>query len=1180
MFAVFFIRRPVFAAVIALSTVLAGVLSLTALPIAQYPDVVPPQVVVTASYPGANATVVSETVASPIEEQVNGVEDMLYMESQCTNDGSMRLTITFKTGTDPDKAQVLVQNRVAIATPKLPDTVRTIGVTTKKQSTAILLAVSLFSPNDPKTGKPKQDQLKVSNYARLQVKDDLARIDGVGDVATLGEREYSMRVWLDPNKMADVNLTAAEVASAIRAQNQQVAAGQIGQQPSTTGQSFQLVINTQGRLPDAAAFGEIVVKAGDGSDGEQLIHIKDVGRVELGARSYDSTATTDGRPAVTLPIFQLPGANAFRTATLVREKMKALRAQPGWPDGIEYAIVFDPTTFVQASVEAVVQTLFEAIVLVAIVVLVFLQNWRAALIPMLAVPVALIGSLAAMLVLGYSINNLTLFGMVLAIGIVVDDAIVVVEAVEVHIARGLAPVAATERAMGEVAGAVIGVSLVLTAVFLPSAVLPGLTGQFFRQFAVTVAVATILSAINSLTLTPALCPLLLRPHGAGGEHHEGEAKGRPAVRKDALPALGIALLIGYLVADLIGGHVAGLVPAGWPKWAGTATVVLVAAIPGYFLAKPINLALGWFFVGFNWAFERATGAYGWAVGKLIRISVVVLLVYVGLLALTGVGFGKVPGGFIPQQDQGYLVINAQLPDGASLPRTEAVMKKVTDMCLGELQPDGTRVGGIEGIQHIIAFPGYSVFASANISNAGGAYVSFTPFEQRKGRHADAILADLNRKLATIAEGQVTAFGAPPILGLGNAGGFKLQIQDRNNYGPGVLEGMTWNLIGQVAKDAETHPGIVGSFSTYRSGAPQLFVSVDRERCQKMGVSVQSVNDTLQIYLGSLYVNDVTLESRNWQVNVQADAQFRDQEEDIGKLKVRAPSGMVPIAGLIDIKRIDGPTKVNRYQMIPAADVNGFTIPAFISSAQALDKMETLAKRELPPGMTYEWTDMAYQQKLASNTRVEIPGVFAFNGDTTILVFGLSILAAFLVLSALYESWLLPLAVVLIVPMCLFSALIGLLIVSLDLNIFTQIGLVVLVGLASKNAILIVEFAKQKREAGEPRFDAAVDAARQRLRPILMTSFAFILGVLPLVVAEGAGAEMRRALGTAVFSGMIGVTVFGIFFTPVFYVVLQRFRDRGGESPPPAEKSGEVSANGHNGVLVPPVMQDGNKVPAG
>ncbi|MDY3553707.1 efflux RND transporter permease subunit [Gemmata sp. JC717] len=1061
----FFITRPVFAMVLSVLITLAGVLALTQLPIAQYPEVVPPQVVVTAAYPGADARTVSETVAAPIEQQVNGVEGMLYMESQATNDGAVRLTITFRQGTDPDTAQVLVQNRVNVALPQLPEEVRRLGVVTKKQSTAILLVVNLVSTKEARTDDEVfQQQLAVSRHANNAVKDELARLNGVGDVAMFGNRDYAMRVWLDPDKMTDVNLVPSEVVDAIRKQNVQVAAGQIGQPPVPKGQTRQLVVNTLGRLKTEAQFKDIVLKSGEA--GEALVRLGDVARVELGAKSYDSSSALDNKPSVGLPVFQLPGGNAFNTARDVKAKMKALRASADWPDGIDYQIVYDPTEFVEESVREVVKTLFEAIVLVFVVVLLFLQNWRAALIPMIAVPVSLVGTLAVMYVLGYSINNLTLFGMVLAIGIVVDDAIVVVEAVEFHIARGLTPLDATRKAMSEVSMAIVGVSLVLCAVFIPAAVIPGLTGQFFKQFAVTIAVSTLISAFNSLTLSPALCPILLRDHHAG---------------KDLIDKA-----LHYLF--------------GW-----------------------------WLFRGFNWTFDRGTKLYGTAVAWLIRLTVVVLLVYAGLLAVAGKGFSMVPGGFIPQQDQGYLVVNLELPPAAAVERTDEVMKQVAAACLST-----------DGVAHTVEISGYSIFSSANIPNNGGIYVCLKPFGERKGRGAEVITNELNAKFSKIRGGTATAFGAPPILGLGNAGGFKMQIQDRGNVGSETLEGMTWSLATEASRDPRA--GIPVAFSSFRSNNPQVFLTVDRDRVQQMGVSVSAVNDALQSYMGQVYVNDITLENRNWQVTVQADGPFRRSIDDLAKIKVRGANGeMIPIAGLLSTAPYQGPSKVNRYQMYPSADLNGITIPTLISSGQAIEKMEALAERDLPPGLKFEWTEMAFQQKEASNTRVEIPGVYEFRGDTTLLVFGLSVVIAFLVLAALYESWLLPLAIVLIVPMCLLCAVIGLIVTHLDLNVFSQIGLVVLVGLATKNAILIVEYAKQKREGGMPRFEAAVEAATQRLRPILMTSFAFILGVVPLLVGDGAGAEMRKALGTVVFSGMLGVTVFGIFFTPVFYAVIERLR---------------------------------------
>jgi multidrug efflux pump len=1082
MFALFFVRRPVAAIVISVLITLLGVLALIALPLSQYPNVVPPQVVVMAFYPGQNATRVATEVAQPIEEQINGVEKMLYMESQCTNDGVMRLVITFDVGTDPDKAQVLVQNRVSIAVPRLPEVTRNIGVTTKKQSSAILLVVSMYS-EDGADGKPLHSQLTVSNYARIQVKDELARIQGVGDVFMFGEREYSMRIWLDPNKMADYRLNPSDVIAAIRGQNLTVAAGQVGGPPAPTGQGFQLVVRTQGRLPDADAFKQIVVKT---EPGERLVRLYQVVRddyedgsrsgIELGARSYDTAATLDGRPSVGMPIFQLPGGNAFATAEEIQSKMVELEKR--FPAGMKYSIIFNPTSFVEESIAEVVRTLFEAVILVAIVVLLFLQNWRAALIPMLAVPVALIGTLSFMYLLGYSINNLTLFGMVLAIGIVVDDAIVVVEAVEVNIAKGMKPREATEAAMKEVSSAIIGVSLVLVAVFGPAILIPGITGLFFQQFAVTIAVATLLSLLNSLTLSPALAPILLTDHHA---------------KKDPL------------------------------QWLG---------------AKAIGT---WF----NPFFDKLSTGYAALIKRLLRGSALMMIVYAGLLMLTGLGISRLPTGFIPMQDQGYLVINVTLPDGASLERTQAVLAKIDDMALGPRKPDGTRdtSQAVPGVSHMTSVAGYSIFAQANISNSGGVYVSLAPFEERKGLSADTIIASLNQKLSTIQEAQAQAFGAPPILGLGNAGGFKMQIQDRGGYGQAALEGMTWNLITQVQADAQQNPGIVGAFSNFRSGAPQLEINIDADRCYRLGVPDSEVKAALQVYLGSQYVNDVTIEDRNWQVNVQADADFRSKIDDIKHLQLRTPNGeMVTLGGLLEIREVDGPTLVNRFNGFPSADVNGVNIPTLLSSGQTIAKMKQLANRELPDGMTTAWQDMAFQQDRAANTAVSIPGLLSFKGDTTLLVFALSCVFAYLVLAFLYESLLLPLSVILIVPMCLFAATIGLMIASLDINVFTQIGLVVLVGLASKNAILIVEFAKLLREEGKSRTEAAVEASRQRLRPILMTSFAFILGVVPLVRASGAGAEMRRALGTAVFSGMIGVTIFGIFFTPIFYWLFQALRD--------------------------------------
>jgi len=1075
----FFIDRPVFGIVLSVLTTLVGVLALSALPVAQYPDVVPPQIVVTTQYPGASARTVAETVAAPIEQQINGVEGMLYVESQCTDDGSMRLTVTFRVGTNPDMAQVLVQNRVAIALATLPAEVKQIGVTTKKQSTSILLVVNVYSPKG-KDGKPAKDEIEVSAFVNTQVLDDLARTEGVGDASVRGSRDYAMRVWLDPNKMADLQLTAGDVVSAIQSQNAQVAAGQIGRPPVPAGQATQLVISTQGRLKSEEEFRNIIVKAGkvaDSGEPEGLVRLGEVARVELGAKAYDTSSFLDRDPAVAVVLYTLPGANALDTAERVKKRMEEMKKER-FPEGIDYTIGFDTTGFVEESIESVIHTLFEAFVLVFVVVIVFLQNWRAALIPMLAVPVALVGTLAVMLAVGFSINTLTLFGMVLAIGIVVDDAIVVVEAVEANLAKGMEPREATRAAMSEVGTAILGISMVLAAVFIPCAFIPGITGQFFQQFAITIAASTLISAFNSLSLTPALCPLLLKSHHA-------------------------------------------------PK-----------ALPD----KAIDFVLGWFFRLFNRGFDYTTRGYAWVVRRSLRLAALVLVAYLGLLALTGAAFTAVPPGFIPDQDQGYLMVNIQLPDGASLERTEAVAARVTEIALKT-----------EGVARVVNLPGFSLLSSANVSNSGAMFLPLKPFAERPGRRAPQIAGELNRQFAAIGEAVVVSFGPPPILGLGTGGGFKLQILDRGGLGYPALQG----IAGNIGVAATKEPGIVGATTTFRSSAPQLWVRVDRDRAARMGVPVSDVNQALQVYMGSLYVNDITLRDRNWQVQVQADGRFRVTEEDLRKLKVRGPTGeMIPLAGLIGIDNAAGPPKVARFQMAPAADVNGFTNPRAISSGRAMEVMEALAARELPPGMSYEWTEMSYQQKLAASTQVRIPGLLTYTGDTTLLVFALSVLIAFLVMASLYESWLLPLAIIMVVPMCLLCAAAGLLITGLDLNVFCQIGLVVLVGLATKNAILIVEFAKQKRAAGVPRQEAAVEAARARLRPILMTSFAFILGVVPLLLRTGAGAEMQVALGTAVFSGMLGVTVFGVFLTPVFYSVIERLR---GPDAPAAAKHPDADA---------------------
>jgi multidrug efflux pump len=1152
----FFIDRPIFATVLSVVILIVGFVALSQLPIAQYPDVTPPTVQVTATYPGANAKTVADTVATPIEQEVNGVERMLYMSSKCTNDGQMNLDITFELGTDLDTAQVLVQNRVAVAEAKLPEEVKRIGVTTKKKSPSILLCVNIFSKD------PSYDQLYLSNFALLKVKDDLARVKGVGDVSFLGPRDYSMRIWLDPERMASLDMTASDVIHAIKEQNVQVAAGRLGQPPVPAGTAvpFQLPINAQGRLSSEEQFEDIKVKAGKQG---QIVYLRDVVRpkkydkqgrviekgIELGAKNYDVNSYLDGKPAVTLAVFQLPGSNALATADAIKAKMEELKKR--FPAGVEYGIYYDTTGFIQESVASVVHTLFEAFVLVFIVVLVFLQNWRATIVPMIAVPVSLIGTFAFMALLGFSINNLSLFGLVLAIGIVVDDAIVVVENVERWLAQGLSPRDASRKAMEEVTGPVIAISLVLCSVFVPTAFMAGISGQFYKQFALTIAASTVISAFNSLTLSPALCALLLKPHGHG-EHGHAEA----------LPRLGIVILGGLAayvfltgpLADLAGlqhaaeeghgGHGHG--PAA-PLWF-RALVFAGGAVAGWFLSAIINRGLGAFFGGFNWAFDRTINGYGRAVRLLLKVSAIALLVYGGLMALTYVGFTAVPKGFIPEQDKGYLVVNAQLPDGASLERTDKLVRQLSD--IARKTP---------GVSHTIDLPGYSAVLGTNISNVGGMFVILEPFEERAGdksRSASAVIANLRREFGKFEEARSAVFGAPPVDGLGSTGGFKLQVRNLGG-GQEVLRTLQGG-VQYLAEKGNEDRRLVGLFSSFSVTQPQLEVNIDRERVKAQHVSLDEVHQTLQTYLGSSYVNDFFYEGRNWQVNVQAAPRYRLKIEDIGDLTVRNAAGeRVPLRGLVEVKYTSGPAIVNHYNLYPSAEINGNTAPG-TSSGQAISIMDRLGNEYLPAGMDFEWTELTLQQILAEKDVL------------TKLVFPLAVVFVFLVLAAQYESWSLPLAIILIVPMCLLAAITGVWLAKLPNDIFTQIGLVVLVGLAAKNAILIVEFAKQLQDQGKGRHEATVDACRLRLRPILMTSFAFILGVVPLVLAKGAGAEMRVALGIAVFSGMLGVTAFGIFFTPVFYVVI-----RGLTEPRPSPAA--VPAAGEAGTPVThvtPVRSDG------
>ncbi len=1037
-FSHFFIERPIFAMVISIVIVIAGMLAYISLPTAQYPEIAPPTVQVTASYPGADPKVVAETVATPIEEQVNGVENMLYMSSQSTADGTMTLTVTFRLGTDLDIAQVLVQNRVAIATPQLPQEVRNLGVTVQKQSPDLMMVVHLISPNGT------YDQAYISNYAFLQIRDPLSRLDGIGNVNVFGAREYSMRIWMDPNRMYSRGLTTDDIIAAIQAQNVQVAAGRLGAEPAPPGTELQLTINTQGRLITPDQFGQIIVKRGDNGE---IVYLSDVSSVELGAKDYNVSSYLDGKPAVALAIFQLPGSNAVKTAHEVRALMAVLSRS--FPVDLKYAIVYDPTQFIEQSVEAVIHTLFEAVALVLIVVLIFLQTWRATIIPLLAVPVSLVGTFAVMACFGFSLNNLSLFGLVLAIGIVVDDAIVVVEAVEHNIELGMQPKEATQKAMDQVGGAVVAIAVVLSAVFIPTAFITGITGQFYRQFALTIAVSTVISAFNSLTLSPALAGLLLKPRDA---------------KRDPLTRL-------------------------------------------------LDFLLGWFFRLFNKGFEASVKGYIWAVRRLLRFAAIALLVYVGFLVLTFFGFKAVPSGFIPTQDQGYLIVFAQLPDGASLQRAEEVRKQISELARQ-----------VPGVAHTVEFAGFSALDGTNRNNAVTTFLPLTPFEERvkdPRLNGFAIMAAVRQKFAGIQDARVLVFPPPPVRGIGNAGGFKLQIQDRRGAGLPALQAATDELI---SKGRSGH-GLVGLFTSFRSQVPQIYLDIDRRKVETLDVPINSVFSTLQAYLGSTYVNDFNFVNRTNQVNIQAEARYRIQPESIGQLYTRNNKNqMVPLGTLMDIKEETGPDKVMHYNIYPSAEINGSTLPG-VSSGQAIEVMQTLADQTLPRQFGYEWTELSLQEILA--------------GNSALYIFPLCALFVFLVLAAQYESWSLPLSIILIVPMCLFAAIAGVYIRGSDNNIFTQIGFVVLIGLACKNAILIVEYAKQQMDAGLSRHDAAIEASKLRLRPILMTSFAFTLGVYPLVNAAGPGAEMRQAIGTAVFSGMIGVTFFGIFLTPVFFSVIMK-----------------------------------------
>jgi hydrophobe/amphiphile efflux-1 (HAE1) family protein len=1032
----FFIDRPIFAGVISAFITIAGLIALFRLPISEYPEVVPPQVVVHASYPGANPKVIADTVAAPLEQAIVGVEDMLYMSSTSTMDGALTLTITFRIGADIDRAQVQVQNRVSQALPRLPEEVRDLGVTTVKASSNLTLVVNLTSPDG------RYDSLYLRNYAVLNIKDVLARLPGMGDVQVFGGGDYSMRVWLDPQKLAARNLTAGDVVDAIREQNVQVAAGQLGMPPSNT--EFQIALNAAGRLTDEQQFRDIIIKTGD--DG-QIVRLGDVARVELGAQAYGVRSLLDNKPSLAIPVFQSPGANALELSTSVRKTMEELKKS--FPEGMDYGILYDPTQFVRQSIDAVLHTLLEAVALVVLVVILFLQTWRASLIPLIAVPVSVIGTFAVLLAFGFSINTLSLFGLVLAIGIVVDDAIVVVENVERHIAEGLSPREATKVAMGEVSRPIIAITLVLCAVFVPVAFVSGLTGEFYRQFALTIAISTVISAFNSLTLSPALAAVLLKPHGAA---------------PDAL-------------------------------------------------SRVMDKLFGRFFKRFNRGFTRLGDGYSRALGITMRHASVALAIYAGLIVLTWFGFNAVPGGFIPEQDKQYLVAVAQLPPAASLDRTEAVTRRMAEIALK--QP---------GVAHAVEFAGMSVNGFTQSSSAALIFFALDDFPKRGSRalSGPAIAAALNAKMASIQDAFVMVVTPPPVIGLGTLGGFKLQVEDRTAAGPEAL----FAALSQALGKANQNPALGGAFSTYQINVPQLNIDVDRVKVKREHVKLSDVFETLQVYLGSLYVNDFNRFGRTYQVVAQADAPFRSQLDDVLPLKTRNASGeMVPLASVIKVSQSFGPDVVQRYNAYASADINGGPAPGF-SSGQAQAAMAKILDDTLPRGMSYEWTDLAYQQLIS--------------GNTAVLVFPLCVLFVFLVLAAQYESLSLPLAIVLIVPMCLLPAITAVRLDHGDNNIFMQIGLLVLVGLACKNAILIVEFAKHLQEdRGRDARSAVLEAAHLRLRPILMTSMAFVMGVVPLVLAAGAGAEVRHAMGVTVFAGMLGVTFFGLLLTPVFYVLVRR-----------------------------------------
>jgi HAE1 family hydrophobic/amphiphilic exporter-1 len=1034
----FFVDRPIFAAVLSIVLTLLGVLAYGCLPVEQYPEIAPPSIVVRAAYPGADAETVAATVATPLEQEINGIEGMLYMSSYSTADGSMALTVTFELGTDIDAAQVLVQNRVSIAEARLPEEVRRLGLTTTKSSPNLMMVIHVLSPDDT------FDQLYVSNYARARIRDRLVRLDGVGDLVMFGEREFAARVWLDPDRLASFGLTAGDVVAAIREQNIQVSGGTLGATPNEGEADFEVAVTTQGRLEQPREFERVIVRATE--DG-RIVRVADVARVEIGARSYSTNSYLNNKPAVALGIFQRPGSNGLAASDEIISTMEELKTL--FPPGLEYQIVYNPTEFIRTSIDEVYKTIFEAVLLVVIVVIVFLQSWRAAIIPLIAIPVSLVGTFAVMLMLGYSLNLLTLFGLILAIGIVVDDAIVVVENVERNIAEGMSPRDASHRTMREVSGAVIGIALVLISVFVPTIFIAGITGTFYSQFAVTISVATAISAFNSLSLSPALAALLLRPH------HEGARR------------------------------------------------------------NPVARVFGGAADAFNRGFDKLSSGYGRLVRRLVGSTGALLgmfVVFAGLLGATWWMSQRVPTGFIPQMDQGYAIIVVQLPDSASLERTDAIIRQASDIALA-----------VPGVQDTVAFAGFSGATFTNASNQGVIFAAFDPFEERipEDRGADAIVGQLYGSLQSLREAFVIAIPPPSVQGVGNGGGFKLQMQDLESSDMRRVLGIAYQMMGMAQSD----PSVAGVFTTFSASGKQIFLDIDRVRAQMLNVPIGNIFETLSINLGSAYVNDFSAFGRQFQVRAQADQRFRIEAEDIAKLKVRSATGaLVPLGTLVTIRDTTGPQLVQHYNMLVSVPLQGNAAPG-VSTGEALVAMENIARAASPPGVSFEWTELALQER---------------DQGSSIYIFALSVLFAFLVLAALYESWSLPLAIVLIVPLSILAALIGVSLRGMDNNVLTQIGLIVLVGLAAKNAILIVEFAKQaEAERGLSPVDAAVDASRQRLRPILMTAFAFILGVVPLVIASGPGSEMRQALGTAVFSGMIGVTLLGLLLTPVFYVTIRR-----------------------------------------